>query len=143
MTSQPPTTLRALLAEPTVEPGPYAYPQHLAESVLGLNVAPSITWAYADGEGAFYGQLRVAGDPTGETVILRTEATEPGAERLEVNVPCPADPTCRDAYDYVNDPGVLISALAGDDEPYGDVLCYTHDLDDLDDDDDDDLDDDE
>jgi hypothetical protein len=108
------------------EPGPYAYAEHLAELRLGLTVAPLIIWAYADTEGVFYGQLRLAADPT--AVILRTEPTEPGAERLQVNVTCPADPDCHDAYDYVDDAHTLLLLLEGNNAPYGDVECYTHDL---------------
>lgn len=128
MTSAHPTGLRALLAEPMAEQGAYAYAHHVAEHYLGTKIAPLIIWAYADREGVFYGQLSLPGDPTGDAIILRVEAAEPGAERLEANVACTDDADCRDAFAHVEDSCNLLAVLDGGTGPNDDVICYTHDI---------------
>src|ERR1043165_2197631 len=117
MTSPHPPPLRALLAEPMAEPGPYAYAEHLAELRLGLTVAPLIIWAYADTEGVFYGQLRLAADPT--AVILRPAPPRPGREPPQANPPRPAHPGRPGPYRHVDDAHTLLLLLEGNNAPYG------------------------
>lgn len=118
-------TLRVLLTLPQREQDPHLYAKHHAVFLLGPDVADAIRWN-AHEEGFSYGSLT----GTDETIMLRFEATEPGAERLEALVPCPTDPGCRNAYAAITGTHDLISILDGDLEAIDDridIFCDTHD----------------
>lgn len=115
--------LRALLAAPKREPGPFAVATYHAGHRVGADVAAAIHWD-THSQDVSWGRLTGA---NGDTLTLRFENTEPGAEQLEVSVPCPADPRCRDAYDVVGHPAQLLAVLDGAPEAEGNVRCYTHD----------------
>ena len=121
--------LRTLLAEQGPAPKAWDDAARYAAGRLGTDVAALIGWGRKGPDGEtddyVYGKLT---DGTA-TLWLRFElATEPGAQRLEVNVPCPQDdPTCRYGWDVVERRGDLRTVLDGGtiDDPYCDRTADT------------------
>lgn len=122
MTSQSTLTLRALLALPKREQGPFAHARFFAESHLGPDVADAITWTERR-DGFDYGFLT---DDT-DRIELRFELEEPDTDRIEVRVVCEHDDDCHAAYALVNTPSDLIAALDGDSSGFDDLYCEHHD----------------
>jgi hypothetical protein len=110
----------------TDEPAPWpawADAAHIATGRLCGDVADLIAWTDRhDEDGWLHGHLAGADGQ----LRLRFELSEPGADRLQVQVTCPTDPTCRHAWDTVHHRGELISVLDGGSAD-GDPHCDIHD----------------
>ena len=108
----PTLTLVDLVAGAEIEARPPWWEAHRhAVDRLGASLAGHIQWS---GEPDEYGTLgTLAG--TDRAVTLRYVAEEPGAEGLQVRVPCPEDSACPGpAWDQVTGLGELLSVLDGD-----------------------------